>query len=223
MRDRSLENFIIEKYSKLVGYGLTFSKDIQLVEDVVQDVFLYLWSRSEEDFKEIPDWLFYLAVKHGMIGKLTRGYNTKRGYDPEDFLNTLERQEFSPELEDFLYSKSEEIKHKLNLVLEALGILGKMERRMMELRLENPDEKLVNIAERMNIKFGNAKVKLHEIRSKLEEFMVYGDFFCRYWHDRKNPNFTFVSQKTGLSEGFIRRKWKMWKNWKLSQLDSSKD
>ena len=139
----------IKNYEGLVRYAASITKDWALSEDIVQDAFLRIGSKSPN----APDNYLRRIVHNLCIDQLRKQQRELQRFDHETPITSYSEQK--PTQESALADKQE-----LKLVIKALAELPQITRKVVELhRLEGL--KLREIASRLNLSVTQTHEHLH--------------------------------------------------------------
>jgi RNA polymerase sigma factor (sigma-70 family) len=121
-REGSRDSFslIYEKYfSGLYNYGRKFSRNSELVEDCIQDLFVKLWQNRDNigETQSVKNYL-YKSLRNTIFSRLNKVENIEID---EDFINELDfNLEISPETFMIEGEHSQQMKMKLEKALDSL-------------------------------------------------------------------------------------------------------
>jgi len=75
---KSFKNTYLKYFPQLMAYGKTISRDEQLIEDVIQELFLSLWQkRTELMFKSSMEHYIFISFRNNLIRKHKAEQNIK--------------------------------------------------------------------------------------------------------------------------------------------------
>jgi RNA polymerase sigma factor (sigma-70 family) len=108
-------------YEAMFNYGLKFQKDKDLVEDMIQELFLELWKNRQHlsDTDKIKPYLF-TAIRRKILSKQNHQSKIKKLFSkdlPKEYAFEIV---LSPETELIDSQAKEKVSHQLKTALEAL-------------------------------------------------------------------------------------------------------
>ncbi|WP_165732515.1 RNA polymerase sigma factor [Polaribacter sp. 20A6] len=156
-------------FKDLVVYANRYLSDFSVSEDVVQEVFVYIWEHSKKiEIKSSLKSYLFVMVKNRCLNHL-KSINIT---DNEDYLkysqSLIDEVEVSSLTED-----------NNGLYLKVLEVVDKMPLNMQEIFklkfIEN--YKYIEIAEELNISLNTVKTQLKRAKVKIKESLVVSVFY----------------------------------------------
>lgn len=105
-------------YAALLNYGLKLERDRELVKDLLQELFLELWTRRESLPKPEDTKAYLFAI---LRNKIYRSYRQQSGYSHEPYPESLGSEELGVESLLIHQETQEEYHLRLTKALESLS------------------------------------------------------------------------------------------------------
>lgn len=159
------KTFFDKHYSTYVIYANGYLFDKAASEDIVQDVFIYLWENAERiDIQSSLQGYLYAMVRNRCLNYLKAIKVTDRYHILEFNINLITEQVFesnSEENKDIVY------KH----LLDTLDTLPEKMQQVVKLKFLH-NYKYAEIAEEMNISINTVKTQLKRAKLKIAELIT---------------------------------------------------
>ncbi|QZE14766.1 sigma-70 family RNA polymerase sigma factor [Halosquirtibacter laminarini] len=154
-----LEVLFKRYYDDLFNYGLKISMDSNLVDDVIQDLFVYLWEKHESlsNVEKVKSYLF-IAFKRRLIKSLAMSQCI---CDEE----VVEKYGFSLSMEDMLMDEEHD-NEKMMHIKKALLTLGDKQKEAIFLKF-HVGLSIAEMADQLDMNSQSVKNLLHRAYKKM--------------------------------------------------------
>lgn len=139
-RKESLKKFFYEMHRPLCFFATRFIKDIDTVEDIVQDAFISLLKQDNLDFpnKEAVCTYLYSSVKNNCLNFIRSVERKERSYEGiaytlEENDNTFLLQQIESEIIAELFEAVDELPERCKEIFRMSYLYGKEEKQVAEL------------------------------------------------------------------------------------------
>jgi RNA polymerase sigma factor (sigma-70 family) len=164
--EEAFSRLFFDHYSRLFYYGVKLVRDEELVKDVIQDFYLYLFEHREGLTEEVENVNYYLlsSFRRRLLRAIDRD---RREKDRQDSKMSGEDQLFTITAEDILIREESKEQHK-RFIVRLLEELPPRQREILYLKYYL-DFSLPEIAETLSISYQVAANHLYRALKKLKE------------------------------------------------------
>ena len=153
------------EYETLIHYARRFSKDEEIIEDAVHDMFVYLWQKRNNlgDLDKIRPYLM-VSLRHKLLNTIKKRSKTEHKEVEEVFFETADSIE-----SDWIRNEAQ---HEMKNALDSgLQKLSSREREAIHLRYQQSME-YEDICEIMSINYQSVRNLISKGLKKLSEELV---------------------------------------------------